>query len=145
MSRDPRASVAYRQARRRFIAKAEPRCTWALCPIPGRAIDTALSGRNAWGPVIDHIVPYAVDPSGFWNVNNWQLMHNRCNVQKGLRTDVAAMPRRSEEERSGLTTEEYAQWRARGLYPYASRQWYSADQYLGLPAPNPPPAWWPPS
>jgi 5-methylcytosine-specific restriction endonuclease McrA len=145
--RDPRSTPQYRQARARFIAGSDGLCAWPLCPVPGRVVNRSLNGRSRWGPQVDHTVPYAVDPAGFWNVSNWRLMHNNCNVTKGLRTDLApalAPVRVSEEERAGLTSEELAAWKARGMDPCASRQWFGPDAYLGLVPARPAPSWWPP-
>jgi hypothetical protein len=149
---DPRDTRVYREARARWLRKVEAVCAWPDCPIPGRIVDKRLDGRNPWGPTLDHAVPFAVDASQFWNVANWRLMHRRCNLSKGQRTSLVggvAEPSRlsavSEEERFGLTSEELAAWRARGLAPNASRQWFDKDEYLGLPVPVPSPGWWPTS
>jgi hypothetical protein len=105
-----------------------------------------LSGRHRDGPTIDHAVSVADDPSRFWHVANWQLVHSKCNSSKGSRSvDLSPPLTMSEEERFGLTSEELAAWRARGLSPGASRQWFDKDAYLALPVPDPPPDWWPPS
>jgi hypothetical protein len=151
---DPRQSRMYREARARFIAKAEPVCCWPDCPVEGKVVDKSLSGRHRWGPVVDHAIPFSVDPSQFWNTNLWRLFHNRCNLSKGQRTSLAggveppvsvSVAELEERERCGLTVEQVAAWRTRGLYPNASRQWFAPDAYLGLPVPVPPPSWWPPS
>jgi hypothetical protein len=73
-------------------------------------------------------------------------------ITGGILTDVRTAGRTPREElvakaahQAGLTLDEYEQWQARGLFPSASRQWHAASDYDGLPAPNPPPTWWPPA
>lgn len=78
----PYNTAAYRKAKAVFIANALPVCAWERCPIPGRHVDKRLSGNHPWGPTIDHHHPTSRG-GPMWS--GWQLMHRRCNMQKGNR------------------------------------------------------------
>lgn len=41
-------------------------------------------GKIVPADVTDHIIPFPVCPD-FWDMNNWQALCNRCNIQKGLK------------------------------------------------------------
>ena len=66
----------YREAKRRFVGKAEPWCT--IC---GAEVDKSLEWPDPASPTVDHIVPLARGGKAM-DVALWGLAHLRCNRLK---------------------------------------------------------------
>ena len=83
----PRRTLRYQQARAAFIARAKPEC--GVCH---GFVDKRLDGRHPMGPQVDHKVPFEAGTVSFWNTDNWQLVHARCNQRKGIGVELEARP-----------------------------------------------------
>lgn len=66
----------YREAKRRFVGKAEPWCT--IC---GAEVDKTLEWPDPASPTVDHIIPLARGGNAM-DVALWGLAHLRCNRLK---------------------------------------------------------------
>ncbi len=66
----------YREAKARFVRKAEPWCT--IC---GAEVDKSLEWPDPLSPSVDHIIPLARGGSAT-DVAGWGLAHLRCNRLK---------------------------------------------------------------
>lgn len=66
----------YREAKRRFVANAEP-----ICAICGQYIDKSLPWPHPRSPSVDHIVPLAKGGKAM-DRTGWQLVCLACNQSK---------------------------------------------------------------
>lgn len=65
---------AWRKVRARVLARDAHRCRLQ--------IDRALSGRDAMGPTLDHLVP--ISQGGEHSYANVRAAHRRCNSRRGI-------------------------------------------------------------
>lgn len=56
------------------------------CHICHQKVDLTLSGRDPYGPTVDHLIP--LSEGGADELTNVALAHRQCNVRRGVRGEV---------------------------------------------------------
>ena len=73
-------SHAWQKLRQRALEAAGPLPPCGVC---GHPVDTTLSGRDPWGPSVDHIIPRAFGAPVLCDLSELRVVHMRCNSKRG--------------------------------------------------------------